>query len=344
MPKKYKHRKSFTFEGKRYSVWGDSIEELYTKLANKKRDLEEGKTALSGDMVFKDWAYLCIEQYKTNIKDITREGYISKINRWIIPEIGLLKLRSIKPLQCQAIMNSMTGYARDTQKKVNQLLVFIFDKALQNNLVRTNPALNLTIPHGTKSTRRAITDKEREIILQVADTNPKYLYFLFMLFCGCRPSEAIAIEGRDIITVNEQLILHIRGTKTRNADRKVPIPEYLAKRLPKIEPFDTFFKNAEGRPMNRGNRQTLWKHFKRDMNIAMGCEVYRNEVIPPFRVAPDLVPYCLRHTYCTDLCAKGVDIRTAQYLMGHSDISLTANIYTHIDDNMVLTAAKIINN
>ena len=59
-------------------------------------------------------------------------------------------------------------------------------------------------------------------------------------------------------------------------------------------------------------------------------------------VAPDFVPYCLRHTYCTDLQAKGVPLKTASYLMGRSDISVTANIYAHIIDETINEAAQLI--
>lgn len=75
----------------------------------------------------------------------------------------------------------------------------------------------------------------------------------------------------------------------------------------------------------------------------MGCRIYRNQLIPPYPLADDFVPYNLRHTFCTDLQKKGVDIRIAQYLMGHSDISLTANIYTHADQSTIVDAAKTIN-
>ena len=71
--------------------------------------------------------------------------------------------------------------------------------------------------------------------------------------------------------------------------------------------------------------------------------MYRNQLIAPYPLADDFVPYNLRHTYCTDLQKKGIDIRTAQYLMGHSDISLTANIYTHADNSTILEAARLIN-
>ena len=57
-------------------------------------------------------------------------------------------------------------------------------------------------------------------------------------------------------------------------------------------------------------------------------------------LAVDLVPYCLRHTYCTNLQKKDVDLRTAQYLMGHTDIKMTANIYTHADTSTILKAAE----
>ena len=74
----------------------------------------------------------------------------------------------------------------------------------------------------------------------------------------------------------------------------------------------------------------------------MGCEVYRNELIPTLPLAPDFVPYMFRHTYCTDLQKKGIDIRTAQKLMGHSSISITAEIYTHVDTKEIVKAGKIL--
>ena len=55
--------------------------------------------------------------------------------------------------------------------------------------------------------------------------------------------------------------------------------------------------------------------------------------------ASDLVPYCLRHTYCTDLQDAGVPINVAKYLMGHEDISTTGNIYTTTTEHAINDAA-----
>ncbi len=70
---------------------------------------------------------------------------------------------------------------------------------------------------------------------------------------------------------------------------------------------------------------------------------YRNRLVlhgEPEELLDSLVAYDLRHTYCTDLQKAGVDLKTASYLMGHSDISTTANIYSHTDGEMLQAAAE----
>lgn len=76
--------------------------------------------------------------------------------------------------------------------------------------------------------------------------------------------------------------------------------------------------------------------------MLMGATVYRNKIVKSI-VAPDLVPYCLRHTYGTDLQDAGVPLNVAKYLMGHSDIQTTANIYTDTTDYIIEDAADKIN-
>jgi len=74
----------------------------------------------------------------------------------------------------------------------------------------------------------------------------------------------------------------------------------------------------------------------------MGATVYRNQIKISV-IAPGLVPYSMRHTYCTDLQDAGVPINVAKYLMGHSDIGVTANIYTDTTTAVIRDAADKIN-
>lgn len=69
------------------------------------------------------------------------------------------------------------------------------------------------------------------------------------------------------------------------------------------------------------------------MDISNGAKVYRNQIIES-TLSEDLEPYLLRHTFCTDCQAAGVPINVAKKLMGHSDISVTAKIYTHMIDEV----------
>ena len=67
----------------------------------------------------------------------------------------------------------------------------------------------------------------------------------------------------------------------------------------------------------------------------MGAEVNSRGKIVKSVVANDLCLYCLRHTYATDLQSAGVAMNVAKYLLGHEDISTTANIYTHTADDII---------
>jgi integrase len=127
------------------------------------------------------------------------------------------------------------------------------------------------------------------------------------------------------------------------------------------------FKSAQGCPLNNKTWNDMWNSFKRSMQITAGCKVCQTvykggkkvkvvksilpedlkpcapyTLVPPYPIADDLVPYCFRHTFCTDLQDAGVPINVAKDLMGHSSISVTAKIYTHMTDaQMKQTSEKL---
>lgn len=112
----------------------------------------------------------------------------------------------------------------------------------------------------------------------------------------------------------------------------------------KGEGSDPVFRQpTTGRMHSGSSANDLWNNFKRELDIQMGAEIYRNKIIRSV-VATDLVPYCLRHTYCTDLQRAGVPINIAKYLMGHSDISVTSNIYTSTTPDVISNAKESIDN
>lgn len=336
-------RKTFTFEGKRYTVRGKTEKEAIMKMANKMRDLEEGRIVVSGSMKLSDWAEKCVETYKAGQSEITHQKYILRMKHCILRYIGDRPLKSIRPIDVQSVLAEQTGNSQYQINQVYQMLRFLFKTAKQNKLIAEDPTEALQKISGKAKKRRSLTKEEEEVFLSVCGKE-RFRAFELMYYCGLRPSEAKEAKGSDIQVINddgkEYNVLHIRGTKTANAKRNVPIPDKLYDEIKNTPETAYIAPNEAGKKHDEKSLQRAFNSLRREMNIAMGCEVYRNQLMPPYPLAEDFVPYCLRHTYCTNLCRKKVDIRIAQYLMGHSDIRLTANIYTHADNSDVIEAAK----
>lgn len=161
--------------------------------------------------------------------------------------------------------------------------------------------------------------------------------------------------------------------KTENATRDVFLStelEYELKRLkekenPNDDDYVAHKRRSKGHHTKTSMR-TMWESFRLAMHIYLGGETDRSiktskenkrdddgniissrdikytvEIPINDKVAPDLVPYDLRHTFCTDLRERGISIEEAKDLMGHADISLTAKIYSHPTKVSIERARKL---
>lgn len=330
--KEYKHTKTFTFDGHRYVVRADSIEELYEKKAKKIQDLKSKSVILSPRTTVDEWSKVAFDTYKSKVKDLP--NIKKRYEKYVSPLIGHLPVSRVRSIQCQAVLNQCEGMSFSHVTKLRQEVKFLFASALDNKLIIEDPTTRLVLPNYLKGNRRSITDHERKHLYAVYAKYRPFLLFIVMLETGCRPTEASNLIGKDID--HENRLLHIRGTKTVNSDRFVPIPERLYEDIKDTAPFDYICHHTES------SYRRLRERLYREMNISMGAKTYRNELIPPLPLAEDFTPYCLRHTYCTDLCKASIDVRTAQKLMGHANISITADIYTHVDRHEIMKAAELI--
>lgn len=327
---KYKVVRTFTFEGKRHYCYGQTEEEVAEKIRKKKKRLKEESGYRENrrkNMTVEQWAEIAVSTYKSNQAPETSTSYNVRIKKCILSQIGKKKMHSIRPIDLQNVLNRQSGKSKTQVNEVYGQLKFLFLTAQQNGIIEGNPASNLMKPYARKKERRrALTPTERAYIKRVALSERKYYVFALMLLCGCRPSEAGECKGSDI----QGKMLHIRGTKTEAADRYVPIPDILYDVIKDTPPEEYISCTDKHQKINGGRRIKIWKSFTRAINIAMGCKTKHNALVPPLPLADDLVPYCLRHEYCTQLARMGIDIRVAQKLMGHASVTMTANIYTNL--------------
>jgi integrase len=195
-------------------------------------------------------------------------------------------------------------------------------------------------------TREAITkDQMRKFLKFVHDDvmHCKYYEVVYILFhtgisefCGLTLKD-IDLDNR-IVNIDHQLQRTadmryiIETTKTDAGKRKIPITEDVAdmfraiiedREVPKVEKaIDGYtgflFYDENGMPLVAMHWQHRFNHMVGRYN-----DIYRVQM-------PNITPHVCRHTYCSNQAKAGMNPKTLQYLMGHSDISVTMNVYTHI--------------
>lgn len=336
-------RKSFTYRGIRYYIRAKDEVDYEVKKALKIQEIDSD-VLIESKMIFESWANKWLETYKINsVSTKTYNDYKQTLNKYILPYIGKLRLKDIKSIHIQEIMQNANHLSQSRINKIHQAVCQALEKAVANELIGRNPAKYVEKPKGTSGSHRSITPEERAVILKVATYHKHGLWIKLMLYCGLRTGETARVKLCHFDF--DKNLLYIDGTKTKNARRTVPVPADLMQEIKYLNknPFDYLFTNEHGVPIKPHNRGRMWKSFKKAMHIEMGGKTYRDQVIPPYMVADDLCPYCLRHTFCTDLQDAGVPINVAKDLMGHSDISLTASIYTHTTDKAISDAADKLN-
>lgn len=337
-------RKTARYNGKKYEATGKTELEAMTKLAEKLAAAKRGEEVIGGSMTVDAW----YRQWKATYKDpkgLTPKSlgmYDEKYKGYIKPMIGHLKLRDVKDTHLQKILNGQVGKSKSHVEKIRRVLREMFSRARKSRLIVYDPSEDLELPATTDGSHRSLTEAERVLLLKVAETHQAGLYILTLLYTGMRPGEAAALSWQDIDFKAGMIHIHaalesgssrIKGPKTEAGMRDIPIHAALLPHLlaAKGRPFDPVFTGEGGGRLNSGNQYRLWRSFKRAMDIEAGAEVYRNKIVRSV-LAEDLTPYCLRHTFATDCARAGVPLETVRWLMGHADISTTANIYQHRDD------------
>lgn len=328
-------------EKKRKHVYGKTIKEVDDKVAELRSQSNKGNLIDDRFMTMEEWAKKWLITYKKGkVSDNTYAGYENAVNVHIIPFIGSKRLQELKKNHLQQVLNKLIDEEKiQTAKKVNVTLGQIVRAALEENYIYKDISIGLQLPKPKQNKKRTLTDKEI-FDVQCAELPPKQQAFLYiLLYTGMRRGEALALLPTDIdfenkkITISKTLVFGknqstVKDTTKSNAGMRVlPLPDRLALSLKKIISDDVLFPSAHGGYMTRTSFRRFWDILSRDAGL---CE--------------DVTPHIFRHTYATKLYYGGVDVKTAQYLLGHSSIQVTLEIYTHLADMDSAQIGDVVNN
>lgn len=351
----------FKFKDQRkklHSVYAKTLDELRSLEERISRDEADGVDYAAGEMTVSD----LVDRYialKRTIKANSMRAYSSPINRIHTSEFGQRKIRDIKKSDAQAYFVELhdAGLKRNTISVLKTVLQPAFEMAVDDDAVRKNPfrfSLSELLPDDQME-RPALTKQQQKSYLEFIRSEENGQYYddiVALLETGVRVSELYGITIKDVDLLSRRL--YIRRQLCRTADkpyfvtspksssgvRTIPLSDtacnafrhaILCRKSPALEMMidgvaGFLFLDKEGKP-----------------KVAMHLENYMRGVRKRYQklygvCLPNVTPHVLRHTFCTNLQQAGLDPKSLQYVMGHSDPEITMSLYTHSDFDFVETA------
>jgi integrase len=359
------------FDGKYHFAYARTLPELRKKEEQIKKDLSDGIDFTEANTTLNK-LYKVSMAAKKNLRATTRVNYN---NLWAFNVedsfLGKMKVKDIKNLHIKRFCNEMSskGLKKNTVKSVFLLINATLNFAVENDIIRRNPAkgaLDDIKPDALE--KIPLSEDELKRILEFCMNSPTYnVYapFITVAVGTClRCGEITGLTWNDIdlknnvIKVDHQLIyknygdgckFHIATPKTAAGVREIPITEtvhraflqikkqnmMLGKRcLTVVDGYTDFvFVNKNGKPFaDNGVNNFL-------LNIE---NAYKKQ--NPGLSMPHISTHILRHTGCTRNSILGMDIKVQQKIMGHSDCSVTMNVYNHCDTQRVKDEIKRLEN
>ena len=330
-----RYMRTFTVNGKRICFYSTettekkAMKDIERQLLSYQEREEKGKSFTE---VADEWD----SYYRTTIPEVTYNKGIRAIYARILDYFGDDYIRNITPNDVDVFFKHLTTYGQKTVSNHKSVLNLIFCYAVLHGEITTNPVMHVKIPRGlTRNKREIPSDHDLNIVSQNYSDFALLPYFI--LYTGCRKSEALAITDESIDFKNK--VIKIRNhvihngnmaifepvLKSEAAHREIILLDRLYDVIPRK--FKGFLFSMEGdgkRPLTKGAYDKRWKKYCSDYGV-------------------NITAHQLRHGYATMLYEAGIDIKDAQDLMGHSDITLTRSVYTHIRDSRKTQTAEQLN-
>lgn len=320
----------------------------YLNNINQGLDINYNKKQLSESM------RLWLNEYvKISNKPSTYDRYLGIYNNYI--DKGILSnkvIESIKPMDIQIFYNSLykSKKTSSTINTINKVLKSFFTFAFNQGYITNNPCIKgkVVIPGDLKSETKEIEIFSDEDISKILNSKNKVLIkylSIFSLATGMRRGECLGLQWKDIYDdeihierSSKTVALYdensvkryksiLQSPKTQKSKRVIPLPNSLKSILKDIRAIqaqnkllagssyidnDLIFCTEIGKLLDDRNISRSFKRFLKSCDVE-----YKNF-------------HALRHTYATKQFELGVPLKTVSVLLGHSDIYITANRYTHV--------------
>ena len=282
---------------------------------NKNPLLFSGKT-------FKEIKTLWLSSIKEKILPETFKNVVINLKHFEI--LNENKISDIKLFQLQKIFNDM-DYSRGYKSNCKSVLNRIFNFALKNDFIDSNKVQFVEL--GKKNIvveRKIFTRDEINILWQNLKVNNVYI-ILILIYTGMRIGELLALKVCDIDLNNK--VIYIRKSKTSSGIRTIPIPDKILSLF-----TDNISYENEYFILSKNLTPLSYMTFKYRFNVLLEKLGIQKHTI-----------HDTRHTFATMLNNADANSTSIIKLIGHSDFSITENVYTHKDVEELRKAINLLN-
>lgn len=299
-----------------------------------------------------EWMDTWMKEYKKNsVRPATYTSYHLNIETHIRLALGSIELQKLRPEHIQKLLNSMSkannkraALAPWTVLKVKNILSGAMEQAIKNRIIQFNPAKAVTPPKLEQKEIRILTEEEQEKFMGACKGHRLEALYLLALATGMRRGEILALTW-DCVDFDNQSIavkgsvsrikdpdtgitaLHFAEPKTKSGRRQVPILDSM---VPVLE------AHRERQNAEKAEAGSAWN--KRNLvfcsNVGTPVEPRRlcttMDKITSSVGLPHFTFHAMRHTFATCLLEAGVPAKVVQDVLGHADVTLTLNTYSHV--------------
>jgi len=374
LPNKELWRKRGVYRGQHYEFTAKSPETVLEKVKIFEGRIDNAHTVTEGATV---WSFIQ-RWYPLRTAGLKQKtvytSYDIPINNYIIPKIGNLPIGDVKPLHIDELMSSIADKSFSFNHKVLVTLKQIFRSAIENDYITKDPC---NTGNGGRRKAGGVKQKKKkpltraqqnELAAAVRGERPE-LFVLLCLYAGLRREEALGLLWQNVHLDGETPYIDIRhatttdvsgaalhsdALKSNAAYRTIPLPQRLAEALARRKPEATSVfvvpTPSTGQAMSGGSFTRLWnlvagysyKRRGKDGKLLLKDGKHVIKDVRGFVTFP-VTPHILRHTYITELCLSGMDIKKIQYLAGHESAIMTLDIYADVANNTPSELITIIN-
>ena len=341
-------------DGKRKYVRAKTEAEAKAKIEDIRRQISAG-IDVTQNPTFAEFFTEWFDLYRRpELRPGTVRDFESSFRLHVLPYLGQMRLRDIKPIHIQKIFSDCP-LCHESQMTLKSRIGSVFESAAENGLILRSPVTSTLRVGGAKQKRQdALTQAQSETLLGAVQGTPAWPLVFLCLHTGMRRSEALGLRKRDVDFTAR--VIHVRTQrsqdkngvwydaplKTDAGERDIPMTEALERWLwdnRMTHPSEYVICKPSGDPYNPNNINSLWQYVTNRQTTHTGDKPRGVQL--ERTIDFDVHPHTLRYTFATRLFEAGMDIKTVQHLMGHAKPEETLAIYVkYCEDSRAAETAE----